>query len=178
MAKSELESDVESLSEGSSSSQDDKNNKTKKKQRKISLDTWDNVERQSVGRLPVGIDGLTIYEIKGFVPHKLELLQYGRKWKKTCPTFWRGHTRTRFSDCKGSVKCTKEHCPFKMQFGVTNTTQFEKKLYGKQVCKGCGSDGAALALHVGTLVTGKIRLPSITLGNTHVLLPRYRKKRH
>ncbi|PFX17548.1 hypothetical protein AWC38_SpisGene18123 [Stylophora pistillata] len=141
MAKSELESDVESLSEGSSSSQDDKNNKTKKKQRKISLDTWDNVEMQSVGRLPVGIDGLTICEIKGFVPDKLELLQDGRKWKKTCLTFWRRHARTRFADCKGSVKCTKEHCPFKMQFGVTNTTQFEKKRYGKQVWKGCGSEG-------------------------------------
>ena len=28
-----------------------------------------------------------------------------------------------------------------MQFGVTNTTQFEKKHHGKQVCKGCGSEG-------------------------------------
>ena len=82
---------------------------------------------QSVGRLPVGIDGLTVYEIKGFVPDKIELLQDGRKWKKTCPTVWRGHARTRFADCKGSVKYTKEHCPFKMQFWVTNTTQFEKK---------------------------------------------------
>ena len=78
---------------------------------------------------------------KGFVPDTIELLQDGRKWKKTCPTVWRGHARTRFADCKGSVKCTKEHCPFKMQFGVTKTTQFEKKCDGKQVCKGCGSEG-------------------------------------
>ena len=28
-----------------------------------------------------------------------------------------------------------------MQFGVTKTTQFEKKCDGKQVCKGCGSEG-------------------------------------
>ena len=84
-----MESDVESLSDGSSSSQDDKKNKKKKKQRKISLYTWDGVERQSVEQLPVGIDGLT--EIKGFVPDKIELLQDGRKWKKTCPTVWRGH---------------------------------------------------------------------------------------
>ena len=37
------------------------------------------VERQSVEQLPVGIDGLTVYEIKGFVPDKIELLQDGRK---------------------------------------------------------------------------------------------------
>ena len=87
-----MESDVESLSDGSSSSQDDNKNKKKKKQRKISLDTWENVEWQSVGRLPVGIDGLTVYEIKGFVPDTIELLQDGRKWKKACPTVWRRHT--------------------------------------------------------------------------------------
>ena len=68
-----------------------KKDKKKKKQRKISLDTWDDVKRQSVERLPVGIDVLTVYEIKGFVPDKIELLQDGRKWKKTCPTVWRGH---------------------------------------------------------------------------------------
>ena len=72
---------------------------------------------------------------------KIELLQDGRKWKKTCTTVWRGHARTRFADCKGSVKRSKKHCPFKVQFGVTNTTQFEKKHDGKQVCKGCGSEG-------------------------------------
>ena len=86
-----MESDVESLSDGLSSSQDDKKNEKKKKQPKISLDTWDGVERQSVEQLPVGIDGLTVYEIKGFVPDKIELLQDGRKWKKTCLTVWRGH---------------------------------------------------------------------------------------
>ena len=104
-----------------------------------------------MGRLPVGIDGLTVYEIKGFVPDKIELLQDGRKWKKTCPTVWRGHARTRFADCKGSVKYTKEHCPFKMQFWVTNTIQFQKKCDGKQVCKGCGSKvNLYLAVQVGT----------------------------
>ena len=97
-----------------------------------------------MGRSPVGIDGLTVYEIKGFVPDKIELLQDGRKWKKTCPTVWRRHARTRFADCKGSVKYTKEHCPFKMQFWVTNTTQFEKKRDEKQVCKGCGSEGESV----------------------------------
>ena len=46
-----------------------------------------------------------------------------------------------FRTVRGSVKCTKEHCPFKIQFGVTNTTQFEKKRDGEQMCKGCGSEG-------------------------------------
>ena len=94
-----------------------------------------------MGQLPVGIDGLTVYKIKWFVPDKIELLRDGRKWKETCPTVWRGHARTWFADCKGSVKCTKEHCPFKMHFWVTNTIQFEKKCDGKQVCKRCGSEG-------------------------------------
>lgn len=35
----------------------------------------------------------------------------------------------------------KEYCLFKMQFGVINMIQFEKKCDGKQVCKGCGSEG-------------------------------------
>ena len=51
---------------------------------------------------------------------------------------------------KGSVKCTKEHCPFKIQFGVPNTTQFEKKRDGEQVCKGCGSEGEFVPCgHIG-----------------------------
>ena len=36
-----------------------------------------------MGHLPFGIDGITVYEIKGFVPDRIELLQDGRKWKKT-----------------------------------------------------------------------------------------------
>ena len=45
---------MSNLSDSLSSSQDDNKSKEKKKQRKISLDTWDNVVRQSVGWLPVG----------------------------------------------------------------------------------------------------------------------------
>ena len=101
-----------------------------------------------MGRLPVGIDGLTVYEIKGFVPDKIELLQDGRKWKKTCPTVWRGHARTRFADCKGSVKYTKEHCPFKMQFWVTNTTHFEKKIVTGNRCAKAAAVKANLYLAV------------------------------
>ena len=42
------------------------------------------------------------------------------------------------------LRTVKEHCPFKMQFWVTNTTQFEKKRDEKQVCKGCGSEGESV----------------------------------
>ena len=50
----------------------------------------------------------------------------------------------RFADCKGSYKCVKEKCPFKMEFGVTNTTQFEKE-GGEMICKGCGKVGEYVA---------------------------------
>ena len=108
---------------------------------------------------------------------KIELLQDGRKWKKTCTTVWRGHARTRFADCKGSVKRSKEHCPFKVQFGVTNTTQFEKKHHGKQVCKGCGSEGqfvpcgACRYLHYR-----KNKVTVYHVGEHTFLLPHYRKR--
>jgi hypothetical protein len=91
-----------------------------------------------VQQLPEGIDGLKKYEIKGFSYCDTKALQDGRKWKKICPTSWKGHARsTRFPDCRGSLRCTTERCPFKIQYGVTNTTQFEKKRDGGSVCKGC-----------------------------------------
>ena len=45
---------------------------------------------------------------------------------------------------KGSYKCIKEKCPFKIEFGVTNTTQFEKE-GGEMICKGCGKVGEYVA---------------------------------
>ena len=52
-------------------------------------------------------------------------------------TNWKGHSRVRFSDCKGCYHCTSDRCPFKTQYGVTNTTQFEtkrdKRLHTKDV---------------------------------------------
>lgn len=89
--------------------------------------------------LPIGINGLKIYEIKDF-RQNLHALKDGRKWKKNCPTEWKNHGRVRFADCKGSYKCIQEKCPFKMEFGVTNTTQFEKE-GGAMICKGCGKVG-------------------------------------
>ena len=89
--------------------------------------------------LPIGINGLKIYEIKDF-RQKQDVLKDGRKWKKNCPTEWKNHGRVRFADCKGSYKCVQKKCPFKMEFGVTNTTQFEKE-GGEMICKGCGKVG-------------------------------------
>ena len=70
------------------------------------------------------------------------MLQDGRKWKTNCPISWpwKDHDRVRFADCKGSMKCLHDNCPFKKEYGVTNTMQFEKKRDGNQVCKGCGKE--------------------------------------
>ena len=54
---------------------------------------------------------------------------------------WKDHGRTRYADCCGSFKCTRERCPFKTQYGVITTTQIESKEGGKQVSKGCGLEG-------------------------------------
>ena len=66
-------------------------------------------------------------------------LEDGRNWKKSCPTDWVGHRRVRYGDCKGSHKCVNESCPFKVQFDVLNTRQFEKKKGFGLACKGCGA---------------------------------------
>lgn len=92
---------------------------------------------QSVHQLPEGIDGLTTYEIKPFSTGETKLR---RKWKKDCPTSWKGHSHVRFSDCKRSYHCTADGCPFKIQYGVTNTSQFEKKCDKRITCKGCGRE--------------------------------------
>jgi len=111
------------------------------KQRKISVELWDGVDKEVVERLPDDIDGDKVYEIKGQLDKKklVAALKDGRKWKKNCPTTWRGHARVRYADCKGSFKCTRNDCPFRVQYGVINTTQFEKKKTGEEFhCKGCG----------------------------------------
>jgi len=111
------------------------------KQRKISVELWDGVDKEVVERLPDDIDGDKVYEIKGQLDKKklVAALKDGRKWKKNCPTTWRGHARVRYADCKGSFKCTRNDCPFRVQYGVINTTQFVKKKTGEEFhCKGCG----------------------------------------
>ena len=100
---------------------------------------WADVPEETVGRLPEGIDGLKVYHIENY--YDIDALQDGRKWKKNCPTEWKDHGRTRYADCCSCLKCTRERCPFKTQYGVINTTQFESKEGGKQVCKGCSLEG-------------------------------------
>ena len=98
--------------------------------KKVPLIQWDDVERETVDRLPVGIDGTKVYVIDGFTTKKrnaLKLLNDGRRWKKNCPTNWQGHKRVRYADCKGSSICENENCPFKLQYGIINRTQFEKR---------------------------------------------------
>lgn len=139
MAKRRRESASQSSSDECSSEYD--HGTSSIKQRKIAVHMWDDVLTESVQQLPEGIDGLKKYTIKGYSHGDTKVLQDGRKWKKNCPTSWKGHARMRFSDCRGSQRCTRDRCPFKIQYGVTNTTQFENKRDGRSVCKGCGGEG-------------------------------------
>ena len=101
------------------------------------------MEDESVDRLPEAIDGTKVYVINGFTNSKnsLKLLKDGRRWKKNCPTNWQGHKRVRYADCKGSSICENENCPYKIQYGIINRTQFEKRSRKDTttVCKGCGN---------------------------------------
>ena len=135
----EKSSSEESLSDESSGEESE--GRKSKNQRKIGIGSWTNVEKHSVEQLPEGIDGLVIYEVKPFSKRSTNKLKDGRKWRKTCPTNWKGHSRVRFSDCKGSYRCISDRCPFKIQYGVTNTTQFETKRDKRITCKGCGTEG-------------------------------------
>ena len=68
--------------------------------RKVPLDHWDEVERETVERLPEDIDGTKVYVINCLSKNKdtLQLLKDGRRWKKNCPTNWQGHKRVRYAD--------------------------------------------------------------------------------
>lgn len=44
----------------------------------------------------------------------------------------------RYADCKGSQICENVECPFRIEYGIFNTKQFEKKKLQGMVCKGCG----------------------------------------
>lgn len=78
----------------------------------------------------------------------VKALKDGRRWKKACPTSWQGHRRVRYADCKGSYKCDQTKCPFIIQYGVTNTTQFTKRKNGSELfCKGCGKKGTFVPCH-------------------------------
>lgn len=60
--------------------------------------------REEVESLPVGIDGLNVYIVDRKDEKDLkECLRDGRKWKKNCPTNWRGRERVRYADCVGLI---------------------------------------------------------------------------
>ena len=111
----------------------------RKKQKKIAEYHWSDVTPQNVTCLPIDIDGLQVYIFSNSSNDKTNGLEDGRKWKKSCPTNWVGHRRVRFANCKGSHKCINESCTLKVQFGVLNTRQFEKKKGFGLACKGCGA---------------------------------------
>lgn len=45
--------------------------------------------------------------------------------EKNCPTNWNGHSHVWYADCKGYFKCVEPKCPFKVQYVVVNTKQFD-----------------------------------------------------
>ena len=130
--------------EGSSesASDSDASHSVQKKQRKVAVEYWDDVHREQVDKLPEGINGVRVFVIKNLDGKKaIEALKDGRRWKKNCPTRWQGHPKTRYADCRGSYLCENQKCPFRLEFGIINKTQFEKKKKGRMVCKGCGIPG-------------------------------------
>ena len=102
----------------------------KKKQRKVTAEMWAWVKAEMVDpHLPDGVDGLKVFKVpfKHDEKEGRDVLRDGRKWKKNCPTQWKGHNRVRYADCKGSHECYSARCPFRLEFGVVNTTQFRTK---------------------------------------------------
>ena len=135
-------SDVSRSSDSSISDCDSKSNIDggRCRQRKIGVELWDDVDKEVVQQLPDDINGDKMHIMEGLTEQVqiVAALQDGRKWKKNCPTSWNGHARVRYADCKGSHSCVVMGCPFKVQYGVINTTQFDKKKNGLLECKGCG----------------------------------------
>ena len=135
-------SDVSRSSDSSISDCDSKSNIDggRCRQRKIGVELWDDVDKEVVQQLPDDINGDKMHIMEGLTEQVqiVAALQDGRKWKKNCPTSWNGHARVRYADCKGSHTCVVMGCPFKVQYGVINTTQFDKKKNGLIECKGCG----------------------------------------
>lgn len=110
------------------------------RQRKITPSTWAVVEIEKVNRIPEGgIDGLKIYQLE-LAPtsnNRQDLLKDGRKWKKDSRSFWKGHGNVRYSDCQGSHECENVNCEYRTEYGVINTTQFEKGKDARLECCMC-----------------------------------------
>ena len=113
------------------------------KQRKFDPELWKDMPVREVERLPCGIDGLTVYSIKNVSDTKQRtgaLSSDGRKWKKSSVTSWKQYGPMRFADCRGSNCCRNEECPFRVQYGVINRTQFKREKSGKNQCAVCGHE--------------------------------------
>lgn len=97
------------------------------KQRKFDPGMLESAPVSEVEKLPLGIDGLVKYTIVNAKTTKeisAVLLVDGRKWKKSNVTQWKQYGEMRYADCRGSFKCINSQCPFRVQFGVTNTKRF------------------------------------------------------
>ena len=91
---------------------------------------WSGVKAEVVEHLPDGIDGLRVFKVpfKHDEKEGRDAMPSGTvESRKNCPTQWKGHNRVRYADCSGSHKCCSAHCPFRLEFGVVNTTQFSTK---------------------------------------------------
>ena len=97
------------------------------------------IKAESVKHLPEGVDGLRVFKIpsESLKNEGKNIFKDGRNWKKNCPTEWKGHRRVRYADCKGSSRCCNAQCPFMVEFGVVNTTQFKNMKDGGVICSAC-----------------------------------------
>ena len=119
-----------------------------KKQRKITVMMWGGVEVETVGRLPEGIDVTQ-------TPSKM--VGNGNKMPNGLERPW--------------TYALWERCPFKVQYGVINTTQFEKKGTADKFVKDV--DMKASLCHVmrgDTCVTRKKESQCTITGNIPVQL--------
>ena len=64
------------------------------KQRKFGPELWHNVVLQEVEKLPSAKEGMSVFELANVEKKELHnALKDGRKWKKNCPTKWKGHVK-------------------------------------------------------------------------------------
>ena len=83
-AISDRDDSEESSKDDSDSDNERLDDECRLKQRKISVELWDGVDKELVECLPDDIDGVKVYEMKGQLDKKklVAALKDGRKWKK------------------------------------------------------------------------------------------------
>ena len=108
---------------------------------------WEDAPENEVSQLPEGIDGLVVYNIPKISSSKdkaAALSTDGRKWKKSSMTQWKKYGPMRYSNCFGSFKCENIKCPFRIEYGVINRTQFKKNQNGEEICRICEKTAALI----------------------------------